>query len=306
MLSQFRRMHLVSLIRLSWRQKLEICAKGLHYLHTGSDDVEKCSGLFQCLYRFRRNKCPTESLVVRSIRQEVAPSLHFDERFILVATGLANFRGEGFRTELCYHKDGDFAFKLSRLGDLVTSLSRASRLVSPLRQEKFNEGVSLWVVHPRIQGPSRLTELTDSDQIHEERPMRTSGMKNHVNRDLQIAGDQTHKPRRLPFLSRSNLDLGCIEIRWAQPGLLFSKVIIFKPKSPAEIVSKPVGGCHQSIFGLKKKQVSEVAESCTRLAYFHIPLRKVDLEIKSWSGFCNVAARSYLGELVDLTKQMTR
>ena len=67
MLSQFRRMHLVSLIRycneeskmnvvyeymkkgmlkdhlydsdnprLSWRQKLEICAKGLHYLHTGS------------------------------------------------------------------------------------------------------------------------------------------------------------------------------------------------------------------------------------------------------------------------------
>ncbi|KAL0701596.1 hypothetical protein Bca4012_057718 [Brassica carinata] len=22
--------------RLSWRQKLEICAKGLHYLHTGS------------------------------------------------------------------------------------------------------------------------------------------------------------------------------------------------------------------------------------------------------------------------------
>ena len=97
--------------------------------------------------------------MVRSIRQEVPPSLHFDERFILVATGLANFRGEGkvmltlklivprswcdycpgFRTELCYHKDGAFAFKLSRLGDLVTSLSRASRLVSPLRQEKFNE-----------------------------------------------------------------------------------------------------------------------------------------------------------------------
>ncbi|KAF3549510.1 hypothetical protein DY000_02005128 [Brassica cretica] len=232
---------------------------------SGCDDVEKCSGLFQCLYRFRRNKCPTESLVVRSIRQEVAPSLHFDERFILVATGLANFRGEGkvmltlklivprswcdycpgFRTELCYHKDGDFAFKLSRLGDLVTSLSRASRLVSPLRQEKFNEGVSLWVVNTHIQGPSRLTELTDSDQIHEERPMRTSGMKNHVNRDLQIAGDQTHKPRRLPFLSGSSLDLGCIEIRWAQPGLLFSKVIIFKPKSPAEIVTKPDGGCRQ-------------------------------------------------------------
>ncbi|CAF2312864.1 unnamed protein product [Brassica rapa subsp. narinosa] len=67
MLSQFRLMHVVSLIRycnedskmidvyeyrekgtlkdhrndsdnprLSWRQKLEICAKGLHYLHTGS------------------------------------------------------------------------------------------------------------------------------------------------------------------------------------------------------------------------------------------------------------------------------
>lgn len=32
---------------------------------------------------------------MRSIRQEVAPSLHFDERFILVATGLANVRGEG-------------------------------------------------------------------------------------------------------------------------------------------------------------------------------------------------------------------
>ncbi|KAF3509738.1 hypothetical protein F2Q69_00002566 [Brassica cretica] len=31
-------MHLVSLIRLSWRQKLEICAKGLHYLHTGSQE----------------------------------------------------------------------------------------------------------------------------------------------------------------------------------------------------------------------------------------------------------------------------
>ncbi|CDY34014.1 hypothetical protein HID58_057791 [Brassica napus] len=24
--------------RLSWRQKLEICAKGLHYLHTGSQE----------------------------------------------------------------------------------------------------------------------------------------------------------------------------------------------------------------------------------------------------------------------------
>ncbi|KAF2560449.1 hypothetical protein F2Q70_00016995 [Brassica cretica] len=34
-------------------------------------------------------------LGVVSVRQEVAPSLHFDERFVLVATCLEDFRGEG-------------------------------------------------------------------------------------------------------------------------------------------------------------------------------------------------------------------